>query len=152
MTTQLPETSVNTLYEQDFYLWIATTVKELKEGKWDEIDIPNLIEELESMGRSERRELKSRLIVLLVHLLKWKYQPIQRCESWIHTINEQRRQLELILEDSPSLKPFLDEVWQECYTKARREASKETGLAVDNLPTESPFNSEETLNSDYLPD
>lgn len=73
MTTQLPEISVNTLYEQDFYLWIATTVKELKEGKWDEINIPNLIEELESIGHFERRELKSRLIVLLVHLLKWKY-------------------------------------------------------------------------------
>lgn len=151
MTTQLPEIPVNTLYEQDFYLWIANTVKQLKEGNWNEIDITNLIEELESMGRSERRELKSRLIVLLVHLLKWKYQPIQQGESWIHTINEQCRQLELILEDSASLKPFLQEVWQECYTKARREVSKETGLAVDNLPTKSPFSLEETLNSDYLP-
>ena len=115
-------TRPNILYEQDFYLWIQTTVQQLKENKLNEIDIPNLIEEIESMGRSEKRELKSRLIVLLMHLLKWHYQPEKRSESWRSTITEQRICIEGLLEDSPSLKPLLSEVFEDCYQKARLKA------------------------------
>ena len=85
--TKLPETISPNLYEQDFLLWIETTANLLRAGKLTEIDIANLIEEIESMGRSEKRELKNRLIVLLMHLLKWKYQPGKRSESWKNTIN-----------------------------------------------------------------
>ena len=143
-------TRPNTLYEQDFYLWIQTTVQQLKENKLNEIDIPNLIEEIESMGRSEKRELKSRLIVLLMHLLKWYYQPEKRSESWRSTITEQRICIEGLLEDSPSLKPLLSEVFENCYQKARLKASDETGIKLNLFPKESPFSLEETLESSYV--
>lgn len=103
------------LYEQDFYLWTQTIAHQLKENNFNEIDIPNLIEEIESMGRSEKRELKNRLIVLLMHLLKWQYQPEKRSESWRSTISEQRICIETLLEDSPSLQPLLAEVFEDCY-------------------------------------
>lgn len=137
------------LYEQDFYLWTQTIVQNLKENKLNEIDIPNLIEEIESMGRSEKRELKSRLIVLLMHLLKWQYQPEKRSESWRSTITEQRICIEELLEDSPSLRPLLTEVFADCYEKARLKASEETGIKLNFLPQESPFTLEEVINT-YL--
>ncbi|MBD2681345.1 MULTISPECIES: DUF29 domain-containing protein [Nostoc] len=142
--------SANTqnLYDKDFYLWTQTVVQQLKEEKFNEVDIPNLIEEIESMGRSEKRELKSRLIVLLMHLIKWQYQPEKRSESWRSTITEQRICIEGLLEDSPSLQPLIAEVFQDCYQKARLKASNETGITLNFFPQESPFTLEETLNYD----
>ncbi|WP_071189489.1 DUF29 domain-containing protein [Trichormus sp. NMC-1] len=143
---------VNTqsLYEQDFYLWTKAIVQHLKENRFNEIDIPNLIEEIESMGRSEKRELKSRLIVLLMHLLKWQYQPEKRSESWRSTITEQRICIEALLEDSPSLQPLLTEVFADCYDKARLKLSEETGIKLNFFPKESPFTLDETLNDYFL--
>ncbi|HLO88662.1 MAG TPA: DUF29 domain-containing protein [Nostocaceae cyanobacterium] len=142
---------VNTqnLYDQHFYLWTQTIVQNLKENKLNEIDIPNLIEEIESIGRSEKRELKSRLIVLLMHLLKWQYQPGKRSESWRSTITEQHICIEALLEDSPSLRPLLTEAFADCYAKARLKASEETGIKLNFLPQESPFSLEEVVNT-YL--
>ncbi|MEH2233654.1 MAG: DUF29 domain-containing protein [Nostoc sp.] len=137
------------LYEQDFYLWTQTIAHQLKENNFNEIDIPNLIEEIESMGRSEKRELKNRLIVLLMHLLKWQYQPEKRSESWRSTISEQRICIETLLEDSPSLQPLLTEVFENCYQKARIKASDETGIKLNFFPQESPFTLEETLKNSY---
>lgn len=122
------------LYEQDFYLWTQTIAQQLKENNFNEIDIPNLIEEIESMGRSEKRELKNRLIVLLMHLLKWQYQPEKRSESWRSTISAQRICIETLLEDSPSLQPLLTEVFEDCYQKARFKASDETGIKLNFFP------------------
>ncbi|WYL93762.1 MAG: DUF29 domain-containing protein [Gloeotrichia echinulata IR180] len=133
------------LYDQDFYLWTQTVVQQLKENKFNEIDLPNLIEEIESMGRSEKRELKSRVIVLLMHLLKWQYQPEKRSESWRSTISEQRICIETLLEDSPSLQTLLAELFADCYQKARIKASDETGIKLNFFPQESPFTLEETL-------
>lgn len=140
----------NNLYEQDFYLWTQITAEQLKENKFNEIDKTNLIEEIESMGRSEKRELKSRLIVLLMHLLKWHYQPEKRSESWRSTITEQRICIEGLLEDSPSLKPLLSELLEDCYQKARLKASDETGIKLNFFPKESPFSLEETLEYSYV--
>jgi len=140
----------NNLYEKDFYLWTQITAEQLKKNKFNEIDITNLIEEVESMGKSEKRELKNRLIVLLMHLLKWHYQPEKRSESWRSTITEQRICIEGLLEDSPSLKPLLSEVFEDCYQKARLKASDETGIKLDFLPKESPFSLAETLASSYI--
>ncbi|MEH2267097.1 MAG: DUF29 domain-containing protein [Nostoc sp.] len=137
------------LYEQDFYLWTQTIAQQLKENNFNEIDISNLIEEIESMGRSEKRELKNRLIVLLMHLLKWQYQPEKRSESWRSTISEQRICIETLLEDSPSLQPLLSEVFEDCYQKARIKASDETGIKLNFFPNESPFRLEETLKDSY---
>ncbi|MTJ08394.1 DUF29 domain-containing protein [Anabaena sp. UHCC 0204] len=151
MTTHQPTVITNdNLYEQDFYLWIETISKQLKAGKIAEIDLANLIEEIESMGKSEKRELKSRLIVLLMHLLKWQYQPEKRSESWRSTITEQRICIELLLEDSPSLQPLLIEIFADCYEKARLRASEETGIKLNFFPKESPFSLEETLKNYFL--
>ncbi|MFM5983193.1 MAG: DUF29 domain-containing protein [Sphaerospermopsis kisseleviana] len=123
-TPQLKSTTKTNLYEQDFYLWIETTAQHLRKGDFTEVDLGNLIEEIESMGRSEKRELKSRLIVLLMHLLKWHYQPEKRSASWQSTITEQRICLEELLEDSPSLQPLFTELFADCYNKARLKASQ----------------------------
>lgn len=140
----------NNLYEKDFYLWTQITAEKLRENKFNEIDITNLIEEIESMGRSEKRELKNRLILLLMHLLKWHYQPEKRSESWRTTITEQRICIEGLLEDSPSLKPLLSEVFEDCYQKARLKAADETGIKLNFFPKESPFTLAEILAYSYV--
>jgi hypothetical protein len=140
------------LYDQDFYLWTETHVSLLKKGKLSEVDIPNLIEEVESMGKREKRELRSRLIILLMHLLKWKYQPQKRSESWLSTISEQRISIEELLEDSPSLRPFLIEFFETCYQKSRIKAAHETRMKLEFFPVISPFSLEETLDSAYFPE
>ncbi|MDB9309649.1 DUF29 domain-containing protein [Aphanizomenon sp. CS-733/32] len=151
MTTHQPTVITNdNLYDQDFYLWIETISKQLKAGKFAEIDLENLIEEIESMGKSEKRELKSRLIVLLMHLLKWQYQPEKRSESWRSTITEQRICIELLLEDSPSLQPLFIEIFADCYEKARLKASEETGIKLNSFPKKSPFTLVETLKNYFL--
>jgi len=143
---------MTTLYDTDFNLWIEQTVHQLKQGNLQSLDLENLIEEIESMGRSDKREVKNRLIVLIAHLLKWRYQPEKRSNSWTATINEQRRQLELITSDSPSLKPFLLDNFPDCYQVARRDATKETSLPPSNFPTDCPFSLGEILDGEFFPD
>ncbi len=146
------EVNLQTLYDTDFDLWIEETVKKLKAGSFNEVDLDNLIEEIESMGKSNKRELKSLLAVLLMHLLKWKYQPSKRSNSWLNTIREQRLQLSLLLEDSPSLKPLLEQQFEQWYQYARKEAVKETNLSLDTFPQSCPFTIETVLDSDFLPE
>ena len=141
-----------TLYNTDFNLWIEETIKQLKLGDFQEIDIDNLIEEIESMGKSEKRELKSLFAVLMMHLLKWKYQPTKRSNSWLTTIREQRLQLSLLLKDSPSLKPLLEQEFEQWYYYAKKEAAKETKLSLDTFPESYPFTIEMVLDSDFLPE
>jgi Domain of unknown function DUF29 len=153
MTATQPTNLINSnLYNEDFYLWIETTAKQLKDGKFAEIDLANLIEEIESMGRSEKRALKSNLLVLLMHLLKYKYQPEKRSNSWLSTIFEHRRRLKEDLSESPSLKKYFSDVFNESYQDARKQASLETGLSLDTFPVDCPFTTDEILNQDYLPE
>ena len=155
MTTQLPDSQMlsnEALYERDFYLWIQTTAELLKQHRFTELDLENLIDEIETMGRSEKRAVKSNLEVVLIHLLKYKYQPEKRSNSWRYTIREHRKRLREALEESPSLKPFLSEVFEKCYQEARALAADETGLAIATFPEQSLFTSEQTLNPDYLPE
>lgn len=140
------------LYDEDFYLWIETTAKQLKNGNFAEIDLENLIEEIESTGRGEKRALKSNLLILLMHLLKYKYQPDTHSNSWLSTIFEHRRRLKEELTESPSLKKYFSEVFSECYQDARKQASLETGLSLDTFPVDCPFTTDEILNQDYLPE
>jgi hypothetical protein len=149
---QLALTINSNLYNQDFYLWIETTAKQLKAGNFTEIDLENLIEEIESMGRSEKRALESNLVVLLMHLLKYKYQPEKCSKSWLSTIFEHRRRLNKQFQDSPSLKKYFLETFAECYQDARQQASIETGLDLDIFPLESPFNTDECLNKEFSPE
>lgn len=142
------------LYEQDFYLWLEKTANLLKEERFEELDLTNLVEEIESMGRSEKRELKSRLKLIITHLLKWQYQPQMRAfygNSWVSTIVTQRSDLQLLIKDSPSLKNLLEETCKECYQIARRDAAKETGLSEEVFPVDCPFELADILDADYLP-
>jgi Domain of unknown function DUF29 len=99
----MPRNSVD--YEEDFYAWTVEQARLLRASELCDIDNANIAEELESMGRSDRREIRSRLIVLLTHLLKWCFQPEARSTGWPVTIREQRQQIELILEDSRAFVP-----------------------------------------------
>ena len=99
--------STATLYETDFYAWTQTQAAALHQANFDQLDITNLIEEIEDMGKSQQRQLESRLIVLLVHLLKWQFQPNQRSPRWEATIRIQRLELADLLADNPSLRPRL---------------------------------------------
>jgi hypothetical protein len=153
MTATQPTAFTHTnLYDEDFYLWIEVTAKQLKAGNFAEVDLDNLIEEIESMGRSEKRALKSNLLVVLMHLLKYKYQPEKRSNSWLSTIFENRRRLKEVLTESPSLRKFFSEVFNECYQDARKQAALETGLNLETFPAECPFTTDECLNSDFLPE
>ncbi|MFB2974170.1 DUF29 domain-containing protein [Aerosakkonema sp. BLCC-F183] len=150
-TIQSTTTAITSLYEQDFYLWLQTNINLLKEGKFNEIDLENLLEELESMGRSDKNALKSNLRVLLMHLLKYKYQPEKRTNSWRYTIREHRIRLGDTFKTSPSLYRFFEDIFNESYQDARELAAAETGLSIKVFPPESPFAVEEVLNADFLP-
>lgn len=139
------------LYEQDYYLWLKQTVQALQAGKWEELDIDNLLEEISDMGKSERRALESNLTVILLHLLKYKYQPTHRSNSWLASIIEHRLTLKKQLWESPSLKPYLEQVFPECYSDATLRAAVETGISREVFPVESPFSIEAALNIEYLP-
>lgn len=143
--------AITSLYEQDFYLWLQTNINLLKEGKLAEIDLENLLEELESMGKSDKNALKSNLKILLMHLLKYKYQPEKRTNSWRYTIIEHRQRLRDTFKTSPSLYRFFEEIFNESYQDARELAAAETGLSIKIFPPESPFTVEEVLNADFLP-
>ena len=140
------------LYERDFYLWVEQQAMLLREGRLDHLDVANLLDEVESMGRSEKRAIKSNLIVVLVHLLKYQLQPDQRSGSWRGSIVEHRRRLRDDLEDSPSLHGYAREFFHEAYHNAREQASVESGLPLRALPKSSPYTLDQTLDPEFLPD
>lgn len=137
------QTDIN--YDKDFYKWSFRQAKLLRSGKLNEADIEHIAEEIESMGKSEKRELISRLTVLFMHLLKWDYQPSKRSKSWQSTIREQRFQIEDHLEDNPSLKSQLDVIEKKAYRLAKVKAARETDLEEVDFPEFSPYGLEEAL-------
>lgn len=149
--TTVSASSLAHLYEQDYALWLNTTCQLLRAGRLTEVDVANLLEELEDMGRSEKRVLSSNLIVVLMHLLKYAYQPGQRSNSWRFALKEHRRRLREALNVSPSLKPHFEQVFADCYQEARDLNATETGVGLENFPLECPFSREQVLDSEYLP-
>ena len=143
--------NLKSLYDRDFMNWVETTAQLLKEQKFAALDLENLIEEIEGMGRSNKSALRSNLIVVLMHLLKWQYQVDKRSNSWKFTIREHRRRLDEDFEDSPSLKVYCLEILAQCYQNARNLAADETGLNLRIFPVESPFSIEQVLDSEFLP-
>jgi hypothetical protein len=141
------------LYERDFYAWTQEQAALLRNEEYAELDLSNLIEEIEAMGRRDRRELTSRLTVLLMHLLKWQHQTGQhgRSRSWQNTIDTQRAEIELILRDSPSLHSELEEHIEYAWPKACRAAARETRLPLSIFPTTCTYTSEQILDADWLP-
>jgi hypothetical protein len=142
----------NLLYDLDFNLWLETTALQLRERDLENLDWDNLIEEIETLGRSEKAALESNLEIVLMHLLKYKYQPEKRSNSWRYTIYEHRSRIFKSLKNSPSLKRYLEEVFDECYLEGRKKASLETGLPIETFLDRSPFSQDEVLNPDFLPD
>ncbi len=141
-------------YEQDFYAWSFEQARALRERRPQQLDWENLAEEIESLGRSDRNQVRSRLAVILIHLLKWRYQPKDRSPSWKATLNTQRRDLELVLADSPSLRRLVPVLLAETYPRARRDAADEMGLipsAARKLPETSPFTVEQVLDPAFFP-
>jgi len=140
------------LYEQDYLLWLEETAKLLRNGDLMQIDRVNLAEEIEDMGRSEKRTLESNLEILLMHLLKYKYQPELRSNNWRSSILEHRNRLQKAFKESPSLSNHFTQVFSGSYQYARRKAAVETGLAIDVFSVESPFTQEQVLDFDFLPE
>lgn len=139
-------------YEKDFYSWTYEQAELLRKGQFNDLDIPNLIEEIETMGRSEKRELESRLTVLLLHLLKWKYQEVRRGRSWQLSIDEQRIQFNKTLRDNPGLKPLLDELLTDAYKLAVIKAAKETKISKNIFPENCPWQWAQLIEETFYPD
>lgn len=139
------------LYEQDFYEWTQATAALIRAGKWYELDQEALAEEVESLGKSDLRELGSRLDVLVMHLLKWHYQPSESSKSWRSTIRTQRRELRRLLQQNPSLRPQVANVIADGYPDARLDASDETDLPLATFPECCPWTADQVLNADFWP-
>lgn len=139
------------LYTTDFYAWTQAQANFLRLGKVDHLDLVNLTEEIESLGRQQKQELKNRLGVLLGHLLKWQYQPSQRSKSWRYTIKEQRLQILDLLDQNPSLKSLQDETVAKGYQLGLLLVGRETPLDPKALPEQCPFTLEQLLD-DQFPD
>ena len=142
----------NSLYDQDFFAWANHQARLLRAGKLSEADIDHIAEEIESMGRAEKRELVSRLKVLLMHLLKWRFQPSGHSTSWRLTIEEQRREVVDVLTDNPSLRSKLPEAIGSAYGNAILAAARETGLDRASFPAVCPWGFEEIMDPGFWPD
>ena len=144
--------SNSSLYDRDFYAWANEQAGLLRAGKLAHADIEHIAEEIESMGKIEKRELVNRLTVLLVHLLKWRYQPLLQGSSWRVTIVGQRLDIKDHLEDNPSLKAQLPEDITRAYSKALREAAAETGLPESHFPAACPWSFDQALDAGFWPE
>jgi hypothetical protein len=140
------------LYEQDFYAWANEQAGLLRAGRLSQADIGHIAEEIESMGRAEKRELISRLKVLMMHLLEWRFQPAGRCTSWRLTIEEQRREVIDHLADNPSLKAKLPEALAPAYDGAVLAAARETNIGREIFPTSCPWPFEAIIDDAFWPD
>jgi Domain of unknown function DUF29 len=140
------------LYDRDFFAWSREQAELLRAGKLAVADVEHIAEEIDSMGRAEKRELISRLSVLLLHLLKWRYQPDKRSPSWEASIRVQRNRLADHLDDNPSLKPLLPQALASAYRDAALEAVAETGLAEATFPVACPWTAEQVLENGFWPE
>jgi Domain of unknown function DUF29 len=139
------------LYDTDFHAWTLEQVGLLQSQQFAQLDLVNLMEEIESLGRKERQELRNRLSILIGNLLKWQFQPEQRTNSWVGTIREQRIQTKLLLKDSPSLKTYLEETFADAYELGVALAIQETLLGEEIFPKDSPYELEQSLDAKFLP-
>ncbi|MCX5494654.1 DUF29 domain-containing protein [Kaistia dalseonensis] len=138
-------------YEADFYAWTQDQAEKLRARRQNEIDWDNVAEEIDSVGRSQRKEIRHRLVVLLHHLLKWEYQPERRSNSWRASIGEARAEIRSEIDDSPSLRGYPDEVLARQYWLAGLKAAEETNLSEATFPEECPYSVEQILDPNYFP-
>ena len=139
------------LYERDFYAWTREQAELLRAGRISEADLDNIAEEIDSMGKTEKRELVSRLTILLLHLAKWRFHPDLRGRSWRLSIEGQRLDIADLIGDNPSLKPYLSQSLGSVWRRALLEAQKETGLEASAFPAACPWSVDEVLDDDFWP-
>jgi Domain of unknown function DUF29 len=139
-------------YQTDFYSWAMAQSELARTRSSNALDWDHVAEELRLLGVSEERELKSRLIVLLAHLLKWAYQPQLRSRSWTNTIGSQRLALADHMISNPGLKPKVHEAFLSAYIRARLEASSETDLDLSTFPIDPPFTYEQAVDENWVPE
>jgi len=142
----------NTLYDQDFYAWANQQAELLRAGKLSEADLEHIAEEIESMGKSEKRELINRLAILLLHLLKWEFQPVRRGSSWSRTIRVQRRDIMTLMKDNPSLKSIVPEALENAYGNALIAAADETGLPESTFPSLCAWSFDHIMDESFWPE
>jgi hypothetical protein len=139
-------------YDVDFAAWTADQARRLRAVKPAGLDWENVAEEVESLGRSDRRAVGSALKVILEHLIKWRFQAEKRSSSWSDSIEEHRDRISRILDDSPSLAGLPEKSLEHEYRRARRKALRDTALSPESIPTTSPFTSAQALDPDFWPD
>jgi hypothetical protein len=144
--------SKSSLYEQDFYAWANEQANLLRTGQVSAADIEHIAEEIESMGKTEKRELANRLAVLLLHLLKWQFQPVRRGDFWEATVRVQRRDLTVLLKDNPSLKGKVAESVEQAYGNAVIQTAAETGFPEMTFPAECPWSFDQIMDAAFWPD
>ena len=147
---QLDRAQSKTLYNTDYIQWVEATLQQLRSRDYDRVDWDNLLDEIEEIGKRDRRSIDSHLVVVLVHLLKWQLQSDCRTGSWASSITEHRRRILRLLKDSPSLKPYIETILEECYQSARKQAHQETGLLLELFPAVCPYPVEDILNNNFL--
>ena len=140
------------LYDTDFYEWTKAQAKALAKGDAGALDWENLAEEIESLGKSDRRGLQSALEIVLLHLLKWAHQPERRSVSWENSIDEHRGRVEPILQDSPSLRRQIPALIEGAYPRARRVAARQTRLPLATFPEACPWSLEQVLDDEFWPE
>ena len=143
-----------TAYDKDVILWSQEQARLLRAGRFAELDIEHLADEIEDVGKSEKRELANRMAVLLAHLIKWSRRPENRTNSWRATVAHQRKRIALALKETPSLKTIMrDRDWQESvWLDAVAQPSKETGLPEEDLPELSPWTMEQAADAEFWPE
>jgi hypothetical protein len=151
----LPTSDIDTspsLYERDFLAWTEEQAALLRAGRITQVDLSNLIEEVESLGASQKAAVDSQMVRLLMHLLKWVYQPTRRTKSWRVSIVNARVEIALHMRGSPSLKTHQSVFWLQNYLAARKAAANETGLLLKRFPEAPPFTLEQVLDDDFWPE
>jgi hypothetical protein len=143
--------ATHALYDEDFHAWTEHTARLLRAGRAGDADLDHVAEEIEDLGKRDANELDSRMQILLLHLLKWHFQPRGRCRSWASTIAAQRDGIEGLLVQSPSLRRHLEQRLADNYRRGRRRAAIETGLCIDAFPPACPYAVARLLDESFLP-
>ena len=138
------------VYDADYAAWSEAQANALRRRAANEVDWDNIADEVESLGRSDRREIRSRLAILLVHLLKWRFQPQARSPSWRSSIRESRDKIADLIEESPSLADCPAAYLEVAYARARTAAADETGVA--DLPDASPWSASQVCDPEFWPE
>ncbi|NVM75368.1 hypothetical protein FHW83_001148 [Duganella sp. SG902] len=143
---------LNNLYEADTLIWTETQIALLRAGKFDQLDVENIISELGHQVRKDKNEIASRLRGLMTHLLKYQFQPLRRSRSWVSTIIEHRSRILDILERMPSLRPQLDDYVKHNYPRALMAVANETHMSPALFPQENPYSLDQLLNENFFPE